>query len=111
MVVFTECCGDGCLQVPVSALSGVPQEQLQRVARIFMPARNPMQSGSDNAQQWKLEFENQERWENPLMGWASRCGRALIVSLSPFGLVSQAKDYLWLGLQRISLALMFPALS
>ena len=58
----------------MSSLSGVPEEQLEtRVARIFVPARNAMQSGTDNIQHWELQFDTQERWENPLMGWASRC--------------------------------------
>ena len=56
----------------MSEFSGVPEEQLKRVARIFVPARNAMQSGTNNTHEWKLEFDNQERWENPLMGWASR---------------------------------------
>lgn len=60
------------LQVSVSEVSGVPEEQLKRVARIFMPTRHAMQSGSANTHCWKIEFDNQERWENPLMGWASR---------------------------------------
>ena len=60
------------LQVRVSDLSGVPSEQLKRVARIYMPARNAMQSGTNATHTWNLEFEMQERWENPLMGWASR---------------------------------------
>lgn len=60
-------------QVSVSCLTGVPEEQMEkRVARIFVPARNTMQSGTDNIHHWKLEFETKERWENPLMGWASR---------------------------------------
>ncbi len=57
----------------MSELTGVPEEQLKsRMARIFVPARHAMQSGSANVQCWKMEFETQERWENPLMGWASR---------------------------------------
>ena len=60
------------IQVRVSDLSGVPSEQLKRVARIYMPARNAMQSGTNATHTWNLEFETQERWENPLMGWASR---------------------------------------
>ncbi len=57
----------------MSELSGVPEEQLaSRVARIFVPSRHAMQSGSANTNCWKIEFETQERWENPLMGWASR---------------------------------------
>ena len=59
-------------QVPVSNLSGIPSEQLKRVARIYVPARNAMQSGTYATHHWNLEFETQERWENPLMGWASR---------------------------------------
>ena len=62
------------MQVSVEELSGVPKEQLERrVARIFVPARNAMQSGTENTHHWQLEFSTQERWENPLMGWASRC--------------------------------------
>lgn len=53
-------------------LSGLPDNQKKRLARIYMPARNAMQSGSNNTQHWKLCFDNQERWENPLMGWTSR---------------------------------------
>lgn len=30
-----------------------------------------MQSGTDNIQFWQMEFDNRERWENPLMGWTS----------------------------------------
>ena len=60
------------MQVPVSNLSGIPSEQLKRVARIYVPARNAMQSGTYATHHWNLEFETQERWENPLMGWASR---------------------------------------
>jgi len=52
-------------------MSGVPQEQKKRYVRIFIPARNAMQSGINNTHQWKIEFENEERWENQLMGWGS----------------------------------------
>lgn len=30
-----------------------------------------MQSGTNNLDYWRIEFDNRERWENPLMGWAS----------------------------------------
>lgn len=30
-----------------------------------------MQSGTNNIQSWEMEFDNRERWENPLMGWSS----------------------------------------
>lgn len=55
----------------IQDMCGVPQEQKKRYVRIFIPARNAMQSGTNNTHQWKIEFENEERWENPLMGWAS----------------------------------------
>lgn len=32
-----------------------------------------MQSGTDNTHNWVMEFDNRERWENPLMGWSSTC--------------------------------------
>ena len=53
-------------------LSGVPPEGLKgRQARIFSPARNAMQSGSFATRKWRIMFDNQERWENPNMGWTS----------------------------------------
>uniref|UniRef100_A0A4D5RA54 NADH dehydrogenase [ubiquinone] iron-sulfur protein 4, mitochondrial n=1 Tax=Scolopendra viridis TaxID=118503 RepID=A0A4D5RA54_SCOVI len=56
----------------ITAISGVPEEHIKtRRVRIFVPARNAMQSGSNNTLLWKMEFETRERWENPLMGWAS----------------------------------------
>ena len=59
-------------QDEVGPLSGIPEEQLKtRKVRIFVPARNPMQSGSYGTRRWRIEFDTKERWENPLMGWAS----------------------------------------
>ncbi|XP_078594712.1 NADH dehydrogenase [ubiquinone] iron-sulfur protein 4, mitochondrial-like [Branchiostoma floridae x Branchiostoma japonicum] len=59
-------------KVELAPLSGVPEEQLStRKARIYVPARNAMQSGSAGTRQWKIEFDTRERWENPLMGWGS----------------------------------------
>lgn len=56
----------------VSDVSGIPEVQTEtRRARIFKPAPNAMQSGTANTHKWALEFEHQERWENPLMGWTS----------------------------------------
>ncbi|PSN45824.1 NADH dehydrogenase [ubiquinone] iron-sulfur protein 4 [Blattella germanica] len=56
----------------ISTISGVPEEHIKtRYVRIYKPAKNAMQSGTDNVQSWNLEFETRERWENPLMGWSS----------------------------------------
>lgn len=60
-------------QLQLAVISGVPEEQLKtRKVRIFSPTQNAMQSGSFNTRLWNLEYDTQDRWENPLMGWASR---------------------------------------
>ncbi|XP_032136890.1 NADH dehydrogenase [ubiquinone] iron-sulfur protein 4, mitochondrial isoform X2 [Sapajus apella] len=59
-------------KLDITTLTGVPEEHVKtRKARIFVPARNNMQSGVNNTKKWKMEFDTRERWENPLMGWAS----------------------------------------
>jgi ETC complex I subunit conserved region len=41
-------------------------------ARIYKPARNAMQSGKGQSQEWVLEFEQSTpRAADPLMGWTS----------------------------------------
>ncbi|KAH8274895.1 hypothetical protein KR044_009351, partial [Drosophila immigrans] len=66
----------GKITVPVavnlSPISGVPDEHVkERRVRIHIPPKNAMQSGTDNVNTWQIDFDNRERWENPLMGWAS----------------------------------------
>lgn len=48
-----------------------PEVQENRKVRIFIMPKNAMQSGTYQTHKWKLEFDNQQRWENPLMGWGS----------------------------------------
>ncbi|EDV26914.1 uncharacterized protein TRIADDRAFT_22290, partial [Trichoplax adhaerens] len=56
----------------ISEVTGVPMDEMAtRIVRIYKPARNAMQSGTYATRLWILDFDNQERWENPLMGWAS----------------------------------------
>ncbi|XP_071482410.1 NADH dehydrogenase [ubiquinone] iron-sulfur protein 4, mitochondrial-like [Diadema antillarum] len=56
----------------ITTVSGIPEEHIKtRRVRIFVPAQNAMQSGTNNIHRWKMEFETRERWENPLMGWTS----------------------------------------
>merc|ERR1711983_105321 len=56
----------------VTITSGMPdEERVTRVVRIYKPAKNAMQSGTAGIKRWKIEFDNQQRWENKLMGWAS----------------------------------------
>uniref|UniRef100_A0A7J7YYL4 NADH dehydrogenase [ubiquinone] iron-sulfur protein 4, mitochondrial n=1 Tax=Pipistrellus kuhlii TaxID=59472 RepID=A0A7J7YYL4_PIPKU len=59
-------------KLDITTLTGVPEEHIKtRKVRIFVAARNNMQSGVNNTKKWRLEFDTRERWENPLMGWAS----------------------------------------
>eukprot|EP00092_Neocalanus_flemingeri_P008356 GFUD01009010.1.p1 GENE.GFUD01009010.1~~GFUD01009010.1.p1 ORF type:complete len:182 (-),score=58.05 GFUD01009010.1:297-842(-) len=56
----------------VALTGGMPdEERKERVVRIYKPAKNAMQSGTAGIKRWKIEFDNQQRWENHLMGWAS----------------------------------------
>jgi len=40
-------------------------------AKIYIPNRNPMQSGTGKTDKWILEFETKDPTNNPLMGWES----------------------------------------
>lgn len=47
------------------------EELEERLVRISRPSKNVMQSGTAYTNTWKIEFNNQQRWENWLMGWTS----------------------------------------
>ncbi|CAH3042407.1 unnamed protein product [Porites lobata] len=73
--------------------TGVPDWIVkERKARIFVPARTAMQSGTFNTKKWHLEFDTMERWENPLMGWASNADPVSNISLT-FGSKEAAINY------------------
>ena len=40
-------------------------------AKIYIPNKNPMQSGLGKTNKWILEFETKDPTKNPLMGWES----------------------------------------
>ncbi len=40
-------------------------------AKIYIPNKNPMQSGYGKSDKWVLEFESKDPTSNPLMGWES----------------------------------------
>ena len=42
-----------------------------RKAKIYIPNKNPMQSGNGKTDKWILEFETMDPTSNPLMGWES----------------------------------------
>uniref|UniRef100_A0A914XH70 NADH dehydrogenase [ubiquinone] iron-sulfur protein 4, mitochondrial n=1 Tax=Plectus sambesii TaxID=2011161 RepID=A0A914XH70_9BILA len=56
----------------VMDIAGIPEEHvIQRRARVFRPAREATQTAWNNTKLWKIELDNRERWDNPLMGWSS----------------------------------------
>ncbi|KAJ1927521.1 ndufs4 NADH dehydrogenase Fe-S protein subunit [Tieghemiomyces parasiticus] len=60
--------------VPADLTSSAPVELHDRMVRIYMPPKSAMQSGKHATRSWRLDFdiiEHGDRWENPLMGWAS----------------------------------------
>ncbi|KAJ8718011.1 hypothetical protein PYW07_005941 [Mythimna separata] len=60
------------VKVDLTPVSGVPEEHIKpRRVRIYQPPKNAMQSGTNNIHHWEMEFDNRQRWENPLMGWTS----------------------------------------
>jgi len=40
-------------------------------AKIYIPNKNPMQSGNGKTDKWILEYETKDPSNNPLMGWES----------------------------------------
>jgi len=40
-------------------------------AKIYIPTKNPMQSGYGKTNKWLIEFETKDSTINPLMGWES----------------------------------------
>ncbi|XP_023814711.1 NADH dehydrogenase [ubiquinone] iron-sulfur protein 4, mitochondrial [Oryzias latipes] len=59
-------------KLDITTVTGVPEEHIKtRKVHIFVPAKTAMQSGNNSVKKWKMDFDTRERWENPLMGWAS----------------------------------------
>ncbi|KAF1389416.1 hypothetical protein PFLUV_G00073200 [Perca fluviatilis] len=59
-------------KLDITSLTGVPEEHIKtRKVHIFVPTKTAMQSGVNGTKKWKMDFDTRERWENPLMGWAS----------------------------------------
>jgi NADH dehydrogenase (ubiquinone) Fe-S protein 4 len=57
---------------PAYVTSGAPESLItKRRVRIFKPARTAMQSGENERAMWQLDFDGEQKWENPMMGWAS----------------------------------------
>jgi len=56
-------------------------------AKIYIPNKNPMQSGLKKTNKWVLEFETINPTTNPLMGWESSSD-----TLSELKLVFSSKE-------------------
>ncbi|KAI9307968.1 ETC complex I subunit conserved region-domain-containing protein [Cunninghamella echinulata] len=60
--------------VNVDVVSGAPEALSERSVRIFSPTKPATQSGKNGTRHWRIDFdilEDGNRWENPLIGWAS----------------------------------------
>merc|ERR1712003_447987 len=62
---------------PTAVLSDIPHGITERKVTIYTPGRSASQQGmgmttfaKGNAM-WRIEFEPESKWENPLMGWTS----------------------------------------
>lgn len=55
----------------LTQLTGFKEIEQSRKVQIHIPAKNVMQSGTFGNNKWRLRWDTQERFENPLMGWAS----------------------------------------
>ncbi len=51
-------------------------------AKIYKPAKNPMQSGRRNSYKWFIEYITENPGINPLMGWESSADTLTEVKLS-----------------------------
>ena len=61
-------------------------------AKIYIPNKNPMQSGLGKTDKWILEFETRDPTKNPLMGWESSTNTDNEVNLE-FSTVENAIKY------------------
>lgn len=60
------------LPVSVADAAGTPTSlTTQRTVYISSAARSAMQAGRLHEGVWRIDFDVQTRWENPLMGWTS----------------------------------------
>ena len=46
-------------------------DHFMKKAKIYIPNKNPMQSGLGKTDKWILEYQTKDPTNNPLMGWES----------------------------------------
>jgi len=83
----------------IYSLYGIPEELLKnRLVTISKIAPHAMQSGTQHAGSWKIEFERSERWQYPLMGWTGSADPVVSLNLQFEKLedaLQHAKQYGW----------------
>eukprot|EP00127_Corallochytrium_limacisporum_P007343 Clim_evm30s247 gene=Clim_evmTU30s247 len=57
--------------VPIAPVTGIPEDYIKRTVTIFEPTPKTTQSGTFKVRKFRLEFDTQQKWQNPLMGWSS----------------------------------------
>ncbi len=62
--------------------ANIAKETAVRSVRIFRPSPTVTQSGQNNDQKWKIDFDVEPKWENPLMGWSSSADPCQALSLA-----------------------------
>lgn len=65
-------------------LGACTDELHHRPVRIYRPAPPVTQSAKTNSHHWRIDWDilpGSNRWENPLMGWASSCVHSALLFL------------------------------
>eukprot|EP00011_Vannellida_sp_DIVA3-517-6-12_P015044 CAMPEP_0114612418 /NCGR_PEP_ID=MMETSP0168-20121206/4611_1 /TAXON_ID=95228 ORGANISM="Vannella sp., Strain DIVA3 517/6/12" /NCGR_SAMPLE_ID=MMETSP0168 /ASSEMBLY_ACC=CAM_ASM_000044 /LENGTH=136 /DNA_ID=CAMNT_0001823401 /DNA_START=102 /DNA_END=512 /DNA_ORIENTATION=- len=76
----------------IQRLTGTPEKQLRRTVKIFRPYKHAMQSGTDFSKHWRIEFVENDYWNNALMGWNSSSDPLTSMTLK-FDTEDEAKAY------------------
>jgi ETC complex I subunit conserved region len=61
--------------IPADIVSGAPEDLHRRTVRIYKPSKGAMQSGLHGNLFWRVDWDvrpDDNKWEHPVMYWASR---------------------------------------
>jgi len=95
-----------------AAISGIPTTQQGRKVTIYAAPKLTTQGGFGQSTVWRVSFDREANWDNPLMGWASgRDTLAAQVSLkfnTKEDAIAYALEHGWLSLFLICKCLILP---